>query len=189
MANGETAGFFGRGNSLVTGGFPLYIEEKYNETLSQAAWFAYDGMWRAASSGIVKGMLFAAASVLLLSAGVGGLTIGATVGAGVYAGLSQGLATLTTASYALPILAMGGAVGAVHDIAQRQTKVQRELAKAVSELRDTQKMVREYEINATRTRAPGEGIEVPVNYDNPDKGQNYWQNKVAPKNPDQGMTP
>lgn len=174
---------------VVRGGFPLYFQEKYNEAVRKAAWFAYDGMWRAAASGIGKGVIAAVATVMTAAVAIGSLTIGPTLAYGAVEGLTNGLAILSSATTALPIIAVGAAIGAVYDVSVRQSGVQKELAEIRQEMRNYKGMEREYELDKDPNRVPGEGIERPVYYNHSHGHQHevvpeqvatdYWQNRVA----------
>ncbi len=177
--------FHGGFHELTDEGLPNFIEEKYNQTLNKALWFAYDGMWRSMASGIGKGVAIAVATVMAGSAVIGGLATEATLAAGVQTGLNVGLGLLTFAPTALPILAIGAVAGAVYDYARRQDSVQKELAELRVMIRDYVGIQRERELAVDPNRVPGEGIE-PLAPDMAAQAapeqpvpDDYWQQRVA----------
>jgi hypothetical protein len=176
--------FHGGFGQLTDEGLPRYIEEKYNQTLNKALWFAYDGMWRATASGAVKGVLIAAATVMVGTAAFGALAMGSTLAIGVGQGLAVGVATLTSAPVALPILGMGALLGAAHDHETRQNTIQKELNELKKMIRDYVGIKREEALEADPNRVPGEGIE-PIRKPQasqetaPESVNDYWQQRVA----------
>lgn len=119
-------------DGLLNGGIAGLIQTKYENAVSRVAWGGYDGMWRAASSGIARGMIVAT-TLAVAAAGLIGMFLG-HASSGVAVSLGQGaLNGVVALSGSLPVMAavlsIGAAAGAIYEVSNHRDDIQAELAK------------------------------------------------------------
>lgn len=136
--------FFEGFHGLTEEGIPGDIQKRYEDVVSRASWFTYNGMWNASGKGIIKGMLVTTALVAVGAALVGimgGHIEGMSSAGSIIEGIGNGLDYViknTTLATALPVLATGAAFGGVYEVHKHRDVIQTELLK-------TREMIREHQ--------------------------------------------
>lgn len=111
-------------------GIPDQIKEAYDEMLKNAGRKLWQGALKVSAAGFGKGILLAAAAIVLVAVIGTGLSA-PTFAMGASAGLAKAFVFLTTGSAAnLLTLGIGGALGAASDMVKHHNNVTAEVARA-----------------------------------------------------------
>lgn len=181
-------------HALTLQGIPRVIENKYQQAVLSAFSFANNTMWKAAASGIMRGIALAA--VLAIGGAVlGGMFMDHADGVGeLVKGATAGLQGLTgSPGLMATIAALGATGGAVYEVSQYRDSVHHELAKTRQMMRENHMQEQDIEIGQAKAHEHEKAAEAarpskPVVHDfdpmaeiNNDHGYNYWVEREARK--------
>lgn len=184
--------FYGGFQSLTDEGIGAWIEKKYNDTARKSLWWAYDGMWTAAASGIGKGLLMAAGVAVAAHMGAGlweamaGNLAEPTVINGLSGGFAGGVNFLTTTGMGATMLGIGAAIGGAYDVHNRQDTIRTELAETRKMMREVKHALKEKELAVVQSilekrmaaHITEPETETSIDAAN-DKPPGYWQQREA----------